>query len=96
MVEFAFDGLLFAIVAIAIAVFLSRFLFQATGNASVAANSIFGLISNAIYALAAVFLILGGGFGALVGVVLLTAVLFFARGHLRILREENIRASING
>lgn len=96
MVLTQFDGLLFAIVAVGVAVLLSRLLFNAAGDASIAANSVFGLAGNVIWGIGAVYLIMGGGAGAVFGVVILTVILFFARGHVRVLREENIRGTLNG
>jgi len=93
---FGIDGIVLVLVGFGIAFFVSRFAFAFSSEGSVAANATAGLLSNAFWATAALFLMLGGGIGFLIGLVILIFVMYLARGHLKVLDEENVRQRIAG
>jgi len=95
------NGLLFALVAIGVAVFLSGTLYDRRGDQSITVSAATGIASNVIWSAAAIGMILSAAMGgsyatALVGVVFLTLMLYLARGNLQLLRESDIRAKIAG
>ncbi|WP_226043407.1 hypothetical protein [Natrinema sp. DC36] len=95
------NGLLFALVAIGTAFYLSGALYDRRGDQSITVSAATGLTSNVIYSTAAIALILSSAVGdnyalALAGVGLLILMLFLARGNLRLLKESNVRAKIAG
>ena len=95
------NGLLFALVAIGTAVFLSGALYDRRGDQSITVSAATGLTSNVIWSTAAVAMILSAAVGGnyatgLVGLLFLTLMLYLARGNLQLLKESEIRAKIAG
>ncbi|AEH39532.1 hypothetical protein [Halopiger xanaduensis] len=99
------SGGILALVAIATAIYLSKFLFQRHGEKSATVSSATGLTSNLLYSTVAIFLILSSvgsspgslvSPGAIVGMGLLIIMLFLAQGNYRVLKESDIRAKIAG
>lgn len=90
------DGSIFALVVIATAFMISGMLFDRQGDKSATVSATTGLMSNIIWMTVAVFMILAGGPSAIFGFLLLTIMLFLARGNFRILEESEVRAKIAG
>ncbi|QCC57199.1 hypothetical protein [Natrinema thermotolerans] len=95
------NGLIFALVAIGFAVFISGSLYDRRGNQSKTIGAVTGLTSNIILSTSAIAMILTAAIGqnysiAIVGVVFLILMLFLARGNLEILRESEVRAKLAG
>ena len=95
------NGLLFGLVAIGTAVYLSGALYDRRGNQSITVSAATGLTSNVIYSTIAIAMILSAATGsnyalAFAGLILLTIMLFLARGNLRLLKESEVRAKIAG
>lgn len=95
------NGLLFALVAIGAAFFLSGALYDRRGDQSITVSAVTGLTSNVIWSTAAIGMILSAALGdnyalALVGVIWLIIMFYLARGNLALLRESDIRAKIAG
>jgi uncharacterized membrane protein YhiD involved in acid resistance len=95
------NGLLFALVAIGAAFTVSGALYDRRGDQSITVSAVTGITSNMLYSAAAIGLIISAGLGdnyalALVGVGVLTLMLFLARGNLQLLKESEVRAKIAG
>lgn len=95
------NGPLLALFAIGAALFLSSILFERQGEKSATVSATTGIISNAIWISAAVFIIFSSVTGsqwlrAVAGTLLLTLMLYLARGNYRILKESEVRAKIAG
>lgn len=90
------DGPLFALIAIGTAFVLSGALFRRQGEKSATVSAATGLIGNIVWMSIAIFLILGGGDGAFIGFLMLTGLMFLARGNIRVLQESEVRKKIAG
>jgi len=95
------NGLVFALVAIGFAIFISSALYDRRGTQSKTIGAVTGLTSNIILSMSAIAMILTASIGerygiAIVGVVLLILMLFLAQGNLEILRESEVRAKLAG
>lgn len=95
------NGMLIALLAMGGAFYLSSILFKRQGDKSATVSATTGIISNTVYITAAIFLIIssasgGDKLGGIAGFILLTVMLFLARGNIRILKESEVRAKIAG
>jgi len=95
------NGLLFALIAIGVAVFLSGALFDRRGDQSITVSAVTGITSNVLWSVAAIAMIMSAAVGGnyatgFVGLIWLTLMLYLARGNLQLLRESEIRAKIAG
>lgn len=90
----AMDGPLVALLVIAAGLVVGWLLFSVAGEASMTANSFFGVLGRAGWIIVGIAAIIGGYL--LAGFFLIAVGLFLGLGHWEILKDSDIRATIAG